>query len=80
MFDINDIQINPMTKQFTCSCDVGSSSTAQDIEARYLMSVREQFGFTTEIGIQGSIVTIASNSQDITKWIADQINKGYFHT
>ena len=78
MFDINKISRNYLTGQFTCSCNTGSSKTATDIQARYLGPVREKFGFTTEIGIEGSIVTIASNSLDITKWIADQINKGYF--
>ncbi len=78
MFDINKILRNPVTKQFTCSCNTGSSTIATDIQACYLGSVRERFGFTTEIGIQGSTVTIASNSPDTTKWIADQINKGYF--
>lgn len=78
MFDINKISRNPVTEQFTCSCNTGSSTIATGIQARYLGPVRERFGFTTEIGIKGSIVTIASNSPDITKWIADQINKGYF--
>ncbi len=78
MFDINKILRNPVTGQFTCSCNTGSSTIATDIQARYLGPVRERFGFTTEIGIQGSTVSIASNSPDITKWIADQINKGYF--
>ena len=36
------------------------------------------FPLRTIIRIKGSIVTIASNSQDITGLIADQINKGYF--
>lgn len=78
MFDINKISHNYLTGQFICSYNTGSSKTATDIQARYLGPVREKFGFTTEIGIEGSIVTIASNSPDITKWIADQINKGYF--
>lgn len=78
MFDINDISRNFITGQYTCSCNVGSSSIAKDIQARYLMSINERFNFTAEIGIDGSIVTIASNSPDVTKWIADQINKGYF--
>lgn len=78
MFDINKISRNPVTEQFTCSCNTGSSTMATDIQARYLGSVRERFGFTTEIGIKGSIVTISSNSPDITKRIAVQINKGYF--
>lgn len=78
MFDINDISRNLVTGQYTCSCNVGSSSIAKDIQARYLMSINERFNFTAEIGIDSSIVTIASNSPDVTKWIADQINKGYF--
>lgn len=77
MFDINNIERNPLTGQFICSCNVGSYSIAQDIQAHYLMSVRERFGFTTEIGINESLVTIASNNPDITKWIAYQINNGY---
>lgn len=79
MFDINKISRNPVTEQFTCSCNTGSSTIAKDIQARYLGPVRERFGFTTEIGIQGSTVTISSNSSDVTKRIADQINKSYFN-
>lgn len=78
MFDINAISHNPVTGQFTCSCNTGSSTKAKDIQARYLISVRKKFNFTAEIGIHDSIVTIASNSPDVTKWIAAQINKGYF--
>lgn len=78
MFDINKILRNPVTEQFICSCNTDSSTIATDIQARYLGSVRERFNFTAEIGIQGSTVTIASNSPDVTKWIANQINNGYF--
>lgn len=78
MFDINDISRNLVTGQYTCSCNVGSSSIAKDIQAHYLMSINERFNFTAEIGIDGSIVTIASNSPDVTKWIANQINNAYF--
>lgn len=78
MFNINDISRNPVTGQFICNCNTGSSTTATDIQARYLGSVRERFNFTAEIGVKGPVVTIASNSPDTTKWIADQINNAYF--
>lgn len=76
IFNINAISRNLVTGQFTCSCNTGSSTTAKDIQARYLIPVRERFNFTAEIEIQGSTVTIASNSPDVTKWIANQINNG----
>lgn len=68
MFDINKISRNTVTGQFTCSYNAGSSTKAKDIQTLYLMSVNERFNFTAEIRVKGSIVTIASNSPDITKY------------
>lgn len=78
MFDINDIQIHPITQQCTCSCDVGSSSTAKEIHADYLIFVRNKTNFTAEIKIEEDTVTIASNLPNTTKWIANYINKNFF--
>ena len=77
MFHTNKISRNSVTEQFVYSCNVGSSTTAKDIQARYLGYVRERFGFSTEIGHKDSIVTIASNSPDTIKEIVDKINKDY---
>ena len=78
MFDTNNISYNQISMQYVCSCNANSSKIAQEIQARYLMAIRQQFGFTTEIGIDGPIVTISSYKPDIIKYIANQINKEYF--
>lgn len=78
MFNLNKISMDPITNQYLCHCNTDSSQTANEIKALYLMSVRENYGFTSEIRTEGTIVSIASPSFDATRCIAQQINTDYF--
>lgn len=59
MFDINNIQYNPTTKQYTCCCQCGSSQDAKYLCAKYTM-LPKQFDIVGEIYNRESTVIIGT--------------------
>lgn len=77
MFDINNIQYNQTTKQYTCCCQCGSLQDAEYICAKYIMAART-FDPVGEIHSRGSIAIIGASNQNAATNIASYINANYF--
>ena len=77
MFDINNIQYNPTSGQYICSCQCNSSQDAEYICAKYIMIARS-FDVVGELYNRGSIAIIGATSKNAAQTIASYINANYF--
>lgn len=77
MFDINNIQYNPTTKQYICCCQCDSSQDAKYICAKYIMLART-FDTVGEIYSRGSTAIIGTSNPKAAVTIANYINANYF--
>lgn len=77
MFDINNIQYNQASGQYTCCCQCNSSQDAEYICAKYMMIART-FDTVGELYNRGSIAIIGATNKNAAQTIASYINANYF--
>lgn len=77
MFDINNIQYNQTTKQYTCCYQCDSPQDAEYLCAKYTM-LPKKFDIVGEINCKGSTVIIGTSNPKAAVAIASSINANYF--
>lgn len=77
MFDINNIQYNQASGQYTCCCQCNSSQDADYLCAKYTM-LPKQFDIVGEIYSRGSTAIIGTSNPKAATAIASCINANYF--
>lgn len=77
MFDIDNIQYNPDTMQYTCCCQCNSSQDAEYICAKYLMVART-FDTVGELYSRGATAIIGATNVKAAQNIAYYINANFF--
>ena len=48
MFNINNIAYDPATRLYCCTCQCDTAAEAKEIAAKYVLSLHEAVGFTTD--------------------------------
>lgn len=77
MFDIDNIQYNPDTRQYTCCCQCDSSQNAKQICSKYLMVTRT-FDTVGELYSRGATAIIGATNVKAAQNIAYYINANFF--
>ena len=76
MFDINNIQYNQYTGQYTCCCQMNSPDEAKNLVASYIRISR--MVPAGEMFQHGSAAYIGAGSADDVRKVAGAINANYF--
>lgn len=74
MFNINDIQYNQRSGQYTCSCKCKSSQDAEILVASY-NHISKMLSMSGEMFQRGSVAYIGAGTREDVYRIAERINR-----
>lgn len=78
MFNINNITYDTPTRLYHCTCQFGTEAEAKEIAAKYVLSLHEAVGFTTELISQGNTVILAASDQETIETAAKLLNNSIY--
>lgn len=78
MFNINDIYQNPYTNLYCCTCQCDTAAEAKEIAAKYVLSLHEAVGFTTELISQGNTVILTGPDRKALATAAILLNNSIY--
>ena len=78
MFNINKIAYDPATRLYCCTCQCDTAAEAKEIAAKYVLSLHEAVGFTTELISQGNTVILTGPDQKALATAAILLNNSIY--
>lgn len=78
MFNINDIYQDPYTSLYCCTCQCDTAAEAKEIAAKYVLSLHEAVGFTTELISQGNTVMLTGPDRKALATAAILLNNSIY--